>query len=390
MEHATHVWAAHLAQRAGRINDPVKRLRFLRRAAGSRPKAARAADVGRRAGRIWIAPLLAVLLLSSAGTVSVAVPPVPAPLAGAQPPRTAAPPAPAWLVEQHSGWELFSSGLRIETALAVRTQPRLYRPLAQSPVPGASVGFRTEPAGMVFHSSEGPLASFEPQQTGLLRRQGVDLLAYARKHRLYHYVVDRFGRVHRLVEDSDVADHAGQSVWADADAVYLNLNASFLGLAFEARTGPGAEAALTSAQIHSGKLLSEMLRHKYGIPAENCVTHAQVSVNPLNFHIGYHSDWARELPFSDLGLPDNYLQPPPSVCLFGFAYDRAFFEAAGTSLRAALLRAEEEVRHAAAARSLNPARWRAELNRRYRQAFSQVNTERAVLEKLAAREERHP
>jgi len=368
----------------------MKRLRFLRRATDGGPEKPPVVRVRQRTGRVSLAPVLAVLLLPAAGTVSVTVPPAPAPLAVAQPPRTGAPPAPAWLVEQHSGWELFSNGLRIETALAVRTQPRLYRPLARNTVPGPSVGFRTEPAGMVFHSSEGPLASFEPRQTGLLRRQGVDLLAYARKHRLYHYVVDRFGRVHRLVEDSDVADHAGQSVWADADALYLNLNASFLGVAFEARTGPGAEAVLTSAQIHSGKLLTEMLRHKYGIPEENCVTHAQVSVNPLNFRIGYHSDWARELPFSELGLPDNYLQPPPSVCLFGFAYDRAFFEAAGTSLRAALLRAEDEVRLAAAARTISLARWRAELHGRYRQAHSQVKTERAALEKLAAREELQP
>jgi hypothetical protein len=113
-------------------------------------------------------------------------------------------------------------------------------------------------------------------------------------------------------------------------------------------------------------------------------------VNPLNFRIGYHSDWARELPFSDLGLPDNYLQPPPSMCLFGFAYDRAFFQAAGTSLRAALLRAEDEVRLAAAAQTLSLARWRAELHGRYRQAYSQVKTERAALDKPAAREELQP
>jgi len=337
-----------------------------------------------------LVPILAALLLSSVGTVSVAVPPAPAPLVVPEPPRSGAPPATTWLVERHPGWEQFSNGLRIETNLAVRTQPRLYRPLSQNPAPGAPLGFRTEPAGIVFHASEGPLASFEPEQTGLLKRQGLGLLAYARRHRLYHYVVDRFGRVHRLVEETDVADHAGQSVWADADAVYVNLNTSFLGVAFEARTSPGAETTLSSAQIHSGKVLTEMLRHRYGIPAENCVTHAQVSVNPLNFRIGYHSDWARELPFSALGLPDNYLQPPPSVYLFGFAYERAFFEAAGASLRAGLLRSEEEVRQAAAARSLSPARWRAELNHRYRQAVSQVKTERAALEKLAAREELHP
>jgi len=39
-------------------------------------------------------------------------------------------------------------------------------------------------------------------------------------------------------------------------------------------------------------MLTDMLRKRYGIPAGNCVTHAQVSVNPSNLLIGYHIDWA--------------------------------------------------------------------------------------------------
>ena len=40
-----------------------------------------------------------------------------------------------------------------------------------------------------------------------------------------------------------------------------------------------------------------MLRAKYRIPESNCVTHAQVSVNPDNMLVGYHTDWSGNFPF---------------------------------------------------------------------------------------------
>jgi hypothetical protein len=90
-----------------------------------------------------------------------------------------------------------------------------------------------------------------------------------------------------------------------------------------------SSAAMNSAQIHSARVLTEMLRSKYGIASRNCVTHAQVSVNPGNFRIGYHTDWAAGFPFSGLGLPDNYKLPLASVTAFGFEHDGALLEAAG-------------------------------------------------------------
>ena len=56
-----------------------------------------------------------------------------------------------------------------------------------------------------------------------------------RHHRAYHFVIDRFGRVHRIVVESDAANHAGHSVWADSKWLYLHLNDGFLSVAFEAR-----------------------------------------------------------------------------------------------------------------------------------------------------------
>ena len=88
----------------------------------------------------------------------------------------------------------------------------------------------------------------------------------------------------------------GHSIWADDQYFYVNLNDSFLGVSFEAQTG-GDGASVSSAQVRSAAMLTEMLRSRYKIPARNCVTHAQVSVNPSNMQIGYHVDWGSSFPF---------------------------------------------------------------------------------------------
>ena len=374
-------------RQASKIGDPVERLRLLREVTRDRQESSSPhRAVPPRPAR----PVLAALLLAAfAGTTSDAL--RPAFSTGFASMKAPAEAPEVWLAEKTTDWELYSNGLRIEYRLAVSTRPRLYRLL---PPPGSqdrSRRFETRPAGIVFHAFESELAFFAPEYIGWMKRQSLDLIAYARRRRLYHYVVDRFGRVHRIVEEADVADHAGHSVWAGAEGVYLDLNASFLAVAFEVRTRGEAEAApLSPAQLQAGRALTELLRGKHRIRPENCLTHAQVSVNPFNSVIGFHADWARQFPFASLGLPDNYLQPPPSVSLFGFAYEPAFFEAAAPSLRAGLLRAEEELRRQAAARNLTPARWRAGLLRRYREAAAEAATERVALEALARLEVYQP
>jgi len=52
----------------------------------------------------------------------------------------------------------------------------------------------------------------------------------------YNFLIDRFGRVFRIVNESDAAQHAGYSVWSDDRWLYVDLNESFLGVSFEART----------------------------------------------------------------------------------------------------------------------------------------------------------
>jgi hypothetical protein len=59
------------------------------------------------------------------------------------------------------------------------------------------------------------------------------------------------------------------------------------------------------------------------------VAHGIVSINPTDYLIGYHLDWAKGFPFDLFGLRDKYYQPPPSMVEFGFKHDRAFVNAIG-------------------------------------------------------------
>ena len=160
---------------------------------------------------------------------------------------------------------------------------------------------------------------------------------------------------------------SASSIWADSRGAYVNLNDSFLGVSFEGQTGAMDE--VTPAQVTAAKELTEMLRSRYGIAAEDCVTHAQVSVNPGNMRIGAHTDWAGKFPYAGVGLPDNYSIPLASMYIFGFEYDNVFLRATGTRWRGLDL-AELQVARKAAAEGLETARYRAILQHRYKDIAS--------------------
>lgn len=365
--------------KARRIADPVERLRFLRRMAnggfyGPRP-------AGRWKQRPLFAFLLLLLLLapvqrqSDANITRVA--------------NVAAPAAPevpdlvpnVWLVENKRGHEIYSNGLRVETGFTVSNTARSYHlyDLVRREDTGKE---RSMPAGIVFHTTESHLAPFRAEQNRTLKQIGEALIEYVRRNHSYHYVIDRFGRVWRVVAESDVADHAGYSVWADSEWLYVNLNRSFLGVSFEAQTRAGDQSSeVTPAQIVAGRLLTEMLRSRYRIPSRNCVTHAQVSVNPRNQKIGYHTDWAANFPYAGLNLGDNYSQPTAALWAFGFAYDPVYVNATGSRLWQGLALAEDHLRREAAARRLSVASHRRILQRKYQKVL-------AALESMGARKEK--
>jgi len=272
-----------------------------------------------------------------------------------------------WLVEATQGFDLYSNGLRVENQFATATGPRTYLVFARNLRELEAPERRSSPAGIVFHTTESHMAPFEEDHNQGLRRAGEGLLEYVCRKRAYHFVIDRFGRVFRIVRESDHANHAGHSVWADQNWIYVNLNESFLGVAFEAQTRREDEPSpLNPAQVHAGRILTDMLRARFGIAAENCVAHGQVSINPGARQAGYHTDWSAHLPFRELGLRDNYSQPLPSVVLFGFETDPSFSHDASPVFRQALLVAESDIQQEAAARNLAIERYRETLQERYK------------------------
>jgi hypothetical protein len=278
-----------------------------------------------------------------------------------------------WLVEQNPKQEVWSNGLRIEREYEIANEPRKYLSWKLEGKEPHGVD-RIDPAGIVFHTTESLQHAFEESKRDKLRRAGASILGYVRDNLSYHYVIDRFGRVWRIVRESDFANHAGYSVWADADWAYVNLNRSFLGVSVETQTVSGdAKAAITPAQTDALRILTEMLRSRYRIAAVNCVTHAQVSVNPRNMLAGYHFDWGANFPYTSVGLPDNYAQPMASLWLFGFQYDPTLVNVTGQPYWRGLTLAEETLRQHATANGQPVAAYRDALARRYKRILEQLN-----------------
>ncbi len=273
-----------------------------------------------------------------------------------------------WLVDERGGTEYYSNGLRIEREFEVSTRPRCYWAQRRE---GGDFAALSCPSGIVFHMTESPMEPFDPDHSEALKQAGASLLKYTRRHGLYNFVIDCFGRVFRIVAEGDAANHAGHSVWADANLVYLGLNDSFIGISFEGATD-AASPPPTPAQVTAARLLTEMLRSKYSIAAENCVTHAQVSVNPSNMQLGYHTDWAAGFPFKEMGLGNGYEQPTPATILFGFNYGPDLLEALGRKPWPGLVAAEQQLVGDAAENGLTTSAYRKVLQRKYREAAEAV------------------
>lgn len=263
----------------------------------------------------------------------------------------AAPGTKVWLVETRGTLESWSNGLQVDTSLTVGNKKR-----------------HKAPTGIVFHTTESQMDTFEPEKAQRLKILARGLLNYVREEKGYHYVIDRFGRAFRIVAEDDIAYHAGNSVWGDEKHTWTGLNDDFLAVSLESATRTGDEnPEITPAQKLALRMLVEMLRYRYGIAARNCVTHAQVSVNPSNFRVGWHTDWAGNFPFEEIGLPDNYQLPLVAVERYGFGYDPAFFAATGARMWRGVVAAEDRLRAEASRRQISVAQLRAELRKLYSQ-----------------------
>lgn len=333
---------------ASGIPDPVLRLRFLRKTGPSFIYGMRF----RRRG--WLALTLALALAASYPAARWLRTRQPVKAAEIQP---AAPPVEAaslpehhdtsdiWLVEKSGTSETWSNGLRVDNRFLAHTHARSWLAFPASGAPGEP---RAGPIGIVFHATESQQAPFEPAENRKLQRLGESLLEYVSRERAYNFVVDRFGRAWRIVPEDEAANHSGFSVWADENWRYLNLNESFLAISIES----GLSGEIGPAQARSAAMLVEMLRRRYDIPAANCITHAQISVNPRNMRVGFHTDWISGFPFAALGLPDNYSEPLPAIWAFGFDYDPAFAAHADPGLKSAIAAAENSITSPASRKTL--------------------------------------
>ncbi|MBN2370388.1 MAG: N-acetylmuramoyl-L-alanine amidase [Vicinamibacteria bacterium] len=235
-------------------------------------------------------------------------------------PRCSPPPS-VWLVERGKDWEQYSNGLRIDTRYSVPGDPRRFHVFDDT---GRLEEIHHAPVGILYHTSESDIWPLEASFNERLRDSSDRLIRYIRRRRLYNYVIDRFGRSFRVVEEHCKANHSGHSIWGHNGRYYLNLNHPFIGICFESRWEGGVSLPITTAQITTARSLTDCLRFRYGIAPEMCAGHGMASVNPTRHLIGHHLDWARGLPFDALGLPDQYRRPPPSIAVFGFDYDDHF------------------------------------------------------------------
>jgi N-acetylmuramoyl-L-alanine amidase len=254
---------------------------------------------------------------------------------------------PIWLVEKTKGAEIFSNRLRIITTHAVDNIPRKYLRFPRANQKrGKTFQTAGQISGIIYHASESDIFPFNPEMNASIKKHSADLIQYLKRNKSYHYFIDRFGRVYRIVRDEQAAFHAGRSIWADEESYYLNLNHAFIGICFEGkdfetiepdastsktlksgpRIAPMANTSINDAQLRSGKELTDWLRFKYRIRQHNCVPHGLVSINLKRKLIGHHLDLSHGFPFQRFGLEDKYQNIMPSIVDFGFTFDRFFLQ----------------------------------------------------------------
>ena len=283
-----------------------------------------------------------------------------------------------WLVERKDGYERYSNGGRIITEFETENRARGFVALPRDADPasvkvadGGGAGVRRDPVGIVYHTSESDMLPFTPDQNDSIEARSRGLLEYVRRHKSYNYLIDRFGQIYRVVRDEDAAHHAGNSVWADAENLYVGLNESFIGVCFEtSMNAETKEEQLTEAQVVAGRLLTQIVRNRHRIDDANCVTHGLVSVNPSSMLIAFHHDWARNFPFEAMGLSDKYKVAPASVSHFGFTYDDEIVAKLGGALWSGVLVAEDEFNARAERDGKTPDELRALMRARFREQMN--------------------
>ncbi len=288
-------------------------------------------------------------------------------------------PEKVWQVEHKDNYERYSNGGRISTEYETDNHQRAYYVLSHADdKTSAQSAAHRDPIGIVYHTSESDLVEFTADNNESIETHTRGLLQFVQRKRAYNYVIDRFGQIYRIVRDEQAANHAGHSVWADKQGVYVGLNESFLGVCFETRSDAHAEQ-LTEAQLVAGRLLTQILRSRYQIDDADCVVHGLVSVNPDNMRVCYHHDWAHNFPFAAMGLSDKYQIAPVAISEFGFTYDDDIVAQLGGAMWPGAVAAAAEFDRRAAAVNTRPDNLRRQMRERYRQQMELARKLRASM-----------
>ncbi len=271
-----------------------------------------------------------------------------------------------FLVKNKDGAEKWSNGCIILTEYETDNHPRAYYTIPRgSASDGVTVSDKI--VGIVYHTPESGIIPFVLDNNETIQKKSRQLLDYVRDHKSYNYVIDRYGDIYRIVRDNQAADHAGYSLWADANNTYVSLNESFLGVCFESKFDGTTSLSeiLTEAQILSGRALTAVLRSQYNIDDANCTTHGLVAIDPDKMLIARHHDWVRDFPFETMGLSDKYKIQPPAMIDYGFTFDDHVLEKLNHNLWPGAVAADQEFKRRAGEARVNPDDLRRKLRERY-------------------------
>jgi hypothetical protein len=275
-----------------------------------------------------------------------------------------------WLVERTDQYERYSNNGRINTQYEIDNYPRAYY-LVPRDSEAAPEEISSTPIGIVYHTTEGEQLKFEQDNSSSIQNRSRNLIKYTiQPEKSYNYLIDRFGEIFRIVRDEQRANHSGNSLWADQKHVYIGVNESFIGVAFESTQSNSLEETLTEAQVVSGRQLTAILRSKYKIADVNCTVHALVSVNPDNGVIAFHHDWVKNFPFEAMGLSDKYKVPSPNMTDYGFTWDEEILEKLNKTLWPGALTADEEFKRRAEKQRMGIDALRLKLRDRYRDLYA--------------------
>tara|TARA_B100001939_G_scaffold328715_1_gene324292 strand:- start:37 stop:744 length:708 start_codon:yes stop_codon:yes gene_type:complete len=106
-----------------------------------------------------------------------------------------------------------------------------------------------------------------------------------------HYLINRKGKITRMVEDRYIAWHAGKSRWKN----FINLNKNSLGIELINKGHQFGYQAFSTQQIKSLISLCKILKKKFTIKKENFLGHSDIA--PLR-----KSDPGEKFPWKKLNL----------------------------------------------------------------------------------------